>query len=60
MAKAGTRIETKTKGGEGSIASSVERIRGTSPGIVQMLRRPKKGSKVEQTRSLRHSNPQER
>jgi len=60
MAKAGTGIETKTKGSEGSTASFMERIRGTSPGIVQILRRPKKESKAEQIHSLRHNNPQDR
>ena len=57
MDKAGTRIETKTKGSEGNIVSSMEKTKGTSPGIVQMLRRPKKGSKAEQ---IHHNNPQER
>ena len=47
MAKARTRIETKTKSSEGNTASFMEKIRGTSPGIAQMLRRPKKGSKAE-------------
>ena len=60
IAKAGTRIETKTKGCEGSIVSFMEKTKGTQPRIAQMPRRPKKGSKAEQIRYLRHNNPQER
>ena len=60
MAKARTGIETKTKDSEGSTASFMERTRGTSLGIVRMLRRPKKGSKAEQIRHLHHNNLQER
>ena len=60
MAKAETRIETKTKGSEDNTVSFMERIRGTSPRIVQMPRRPKKRSKVEQIHSLHHNHPEER
>ena len=41
--KVGTRIETKTKGCEGSIVSFMEKTKGTQPRIAQMPRRSKKG-----------------
>jgi len=56
----GTGIETKTKSSEDNIVSSMEKTKGTSLGIAQMPRRPKKGSKAEQIHHLPHNNPQEK
>ena len=58
--KVGTRIETKTKGCEGSIVSFMEKTKGTQPRIAQMPRRPKKGSKAEQIHHLHQNNSRER
>jgi hypothetical protein len=60
MAKVEIGTNTKNRGHVSSTTSSTEKTRVMSPGIAQMLKKCKRGSKVKQTPSLRLNKHQGR